>query len=68
MTHYAKLIDGSTRYFSTIGSDMMFNCTVGQNVTLDKLCDGNSDCDSGDDETNPLCESISYSFILFHIY
>ena len=34
-----------------------FQCTSGENVTVDTLCDGNQDCMGGDDETTPLCES-----------
>ena len=34
-----------------------FECTSGENVTVDMLCDGNQDCTAGDDETTPLCES-----------
>ena len=40
------------------GTDISnFLCASGENVTLDKLCDGNSDCEDGGDETTPLCES-----------
>ena len=35
----------------------VFECTSGENVLLDQLCDGNRDCGGGDDETTPLCES-----------
>ena len=34
-----------------------FECTSGENVDISLLCDGNSDCGAGDDETTPLCES-----------
>ena len=34
-----------------------FECTSGENVAVDMLCDGNQDCTAGDDETTPLCES-----------
>ena len=36
----------------------VFECTLGENVGLDQLCDGNRDCGAGDDEITPLCESI----------
>ncbi len=34
-----------------------FECTSGEAVLLEQLCDGNADCGAGDDETTPLCES-----------
>ena len=47
----------------------VFECTSGENVELDQLCDGNADCGAGDDETTPLCESKLWeyrSIILLH--
>ena len=42
-----------------IGTQMAYLCTNGDNVTFEKLCDGISDCEDGDDETTLLCESIA---------
>jgi hypothetical protein len=41
----------------------VFECTSGENVILEQLCDGIADCGAGDDETTPLCESklLTYS-------
>lgn len=44
----------------------VFECTVGEVVTLDRLCDGNADCGAGDDETSPLCESETMQATNFH--
>ena len=35
----------------------VFECTSGENVLLEQLCDGVAHCGAGDDETTPLCES-----------
>ena len=35
----------------------VFECTSGENVLLQELCDGVNDCSAGDDEVTPLCES-----------
>ena len=37
----------------------VFECTSGENVLLEQLCDGVAHCGAGDDETTPLCESKS---------
>ena len=35
----------------------VFTCSPGENVLLEKLCDGVRDCAGGNDEVTPLCES-----------
>ncbi len=34
-----------------------FLCSSGTILDLVQLCDGKADCESGDDETHPLCAS-----------
>ena len=38
----------------------MFVCTPGENIGMEMLCDGNRDCDNGNDETTSLCESKTF--------
>ncbi len=40
-----------------------FLCSSGIILDLVQLCDGKADCESGDDETHPLCESKLYYFV-----
>ena len=56
--------------YNVVGStptdgDDMFVCTPQvQNIPTTQLCDGNNNCDNGDDETSSLCESeIIFTYI-----
>ena len=54
------LIDESLSAHSDAANrnNSMFVCTPGiQDIPIDQLCDGNDDCDRGEDETTTLCES-----------
>ena len=50
----------------------MFVCTPGENIDVSQLCDGNRDCQNGDDETTTLCESESVYYMVvghhYHLY
>lgn len=49
-----KLIGDGTINGRTNASFICFDGTI---IELEQLCDGNSDCVSGNDETNPICAS-----------
>ena len=34
-----------------------FRCGNGQIISLDLICNGDDDCESGEDETNSICDS-----------
>ena len=50
----------------------MFACSPGDLIDVLQLCDGNEDCDGGDDETTALCESESVYYMVvghhYHLY
>ena len=50
----------------------MFACSPGDLIDVLQLCDGNEDCEGGDDETTALCESESVYYVVvghhYHLY
>ncbi len=63
LTHFTVKIvtgDGSLTGRKAIDDGKVepgFLCSSGTILDLVQLCDGTADCESGDDETHPLCAS-----------